>query len=226
MRKAHKEGYKQPRQIWDKIWGIEKDDPLRIENGKPVYNLSNDWIAMYPALMPTKQGTRVLDLGCGLGNNTLYFCERGYDVLAADFSAVALESIRSTIPQAKTMFLDLTKSFPIDDNSFDIIVADYSLHYFAEQKTQEIMSEIKRVLKKQGILLARVRAIDRASIGMKYVQIANNYYFTGKYNVRFFTAEEARKYFSVIGKTTINEKDVIRYGECIKTIEAVVICED
>ncbi len=41
----------------------------------------------------------------------------------------------------------MSKGLPFADNLTDIIISDLSLHYFTEQKTFEILEEIKRVLK-------------------------------------------------------------------------------
>lgn len=41
----------------------------------------------------------------------------------------------------------MSKGLPFADNLTNIIISDLSLHYFTEQKTFEILGEIKRVLK-------------------------------------------------------------------------------
>ena len=41
----------------------------------------------------------------------------------------------------------MSKGLPFADNLTNIIISDLSLHYFTEQKTFEILEEIKRVLK-------------------------------------------------------------------------------
>ena len=78
--------------------------------------------------------------------------------MATDLSEVALENV-AKIEGVTTQKLDLTEPFAFADESFDIVLADLCLHYFSEAMTEKIMLEIKRVLKKGGMLLARVNSI-------------------------------------------------------------------
>ena len=87
--------------------------------------------------------TSILDLGCGVGTDSIYLVGKGFDVLACDFSQAALEKINKSYSSIKTMLLDISKKLPFDNSSFDIIIADLSLHYFDEQTTKNIMKEIK-----------------------------------------------------------------------------------
>lgn len=101
-----------------------------------------------------KETKKILDLGCGIGADTLYLLERGYNVLSCDFSVEALKSIENNIPNSKTLYLDMMKKFPIADKKYSLIIADLSLHYFNNETTIHIMKEIKRILKDGGVLLA------------------------------------------------------------------------
>ena len=47
---------------------------------------------------------------------------------------------------------DMNKKFGFDDNSFDVIFANLSLHYFTDKVTKRIFREISRVIKSNGIL--------------------------------------------------------------------------
>lgn len=59
----------------------------------------------------------------------------------------------------------MTKGLPFDDNFTDIIISDLSMHYFTKQKTCEILKEMKRVLKPNGILLFRVNSVKDVNHG-------------------------------------------------------------
>ena len=56
---------------------------------KPTYD---DWLDKY-SLTLNKCKSPVLDLGCGLGNDTLYLVKKGFSVIACDYSNVALEQV-------------------------------------------------------------------------------------------------------------------------------------
>lgn len=175
-------------------------------SGTIVYDL---WLDKYQDIL--LKSNHILDLGCGLGANTLYLKERGYDVLSCDFSNEALANITNLIKNSKTMYLDMTKTFTLEDNSYDLIIADLSLQYFDSVTTKKIMSEIKRILMPKGILLARVATVDDYNYGALIgEEIEKNYYFEGIYAKRFFDEEDIKQYFSPIGKLTYQKTVMTR----------------
>ncbi|MBP3581273.1 MAG: class I SAM-dependent methyltransferase, partial [Clostridia bacterium] len=115
------------------------------------------WLDAYQDIIKSCK-TSALDLGCGAGSDSYYLTQKGLDVIACDYSPVALETAIKEAPKAKTMLVDVSKPLPFDDNSFDLVVADLSLHYFDTETTIKIMQEIKRILTKNGHLLARVNS--------------------------------------------------------------------
>lgn len=79
----------------------------------PVYDL---WLDEYKDILQKNKNHEILDLGCGIGADTLYLLERGYNVLSCDFSTEALKSVSNNIFNSKTLYLDMMKKFPIADN--------------------------------------------------------------------------------------------------------------
>ena len=174
----------------------------------PAYDL---WLDEYKDILEQNKKNTILDLGCGIGADTLYLLERGYDVLSCDFSNEALKSIRDNIPNSKTLYLDMMKDFPIEDNSYSLIIADLSLHYFDNATTIHIMNEIKRILKQDGTLLARVASVNDFNFGAGVGQeLKKNYYFEGDYTKRFFDLEDVNKYFGIIGGVETEETQMTR----------------
>ncbi len=177
----------------------------------PAYDL---WLDEYKDILEENKKNEILDLGCGIGADTLYLIERGYNVLSCDFSMEALKSIYKNIPNSKTLYLDMMKKFPIEDNTYSLIIADLSLHYFDNETTINIMSEIKRILKKDGILLSRVASVNDFNFGAGVgKQLEKNYYFEGAYTKRFFSPEDVDKYFGIIGSIEMEETSMIRNEE-------------
>ncbi|NES95878.1 MAG: class I SAM-dependent methyltransferase [Desertifilum sp. SIO1I2] len=97
------------------------------------------------------RGKRLLDLGCGAGENSVYFAQRGANCVATDYSPgmveVALELAESNGVAiegqvANAMALD----FP--DNSFDFVYASNLLHHISDPKIA--IREMHRVLKPGG----------------------------------------------------------------------------
>lgn len=190
-----------------KMW----DNWSKRRSSVPVYDL---WLDDYKDILEHNKYNEILDLGCGIGADTLYLIERGYNVLSCDFSTEALKSIQDNIPNSKTLYLDMMKKFPIEDNTYSLIIADLSLHYFDNETTIHIMREIKRILKSNGILLSRVASVNDFNFGAGLgEELEKNYYFEGDYTKRFFDYEDVNKYFGIIGSVETKETQMIRNEE-------------
>lgn len=195
--------------------------------GVPVYD---SWLDSYRTLFDQQKTEMILDLGCGLGANTVYLKERGYSVLACDFAQEALTNIKENIPDVKTMCFDMRQPFPFATSSFSIIIADLCLQYFDDATTRFILNEIKRVLKKDGVLLARVARTDDVNFGAcEGEELENHYYFEGDYTKRFFDEEDVKKYFSIVGKVEYKKTSMVRdedeYRKEKRLFEIKVICD-
>lgn len=187
-----------------KMW----DNWSKRRSSVPVYDL---WLDEYKEILESNKDNEILDLGCGIGADTLYLIERGYNVLSCDFSNEALKSIQDNIPNSKTLYLDMMKKFPIKDNTYSLIIADLSLHYFDNETTIHIMREIKRILKNNGILLSRVASVNDFNFGAGVgEELERNYYFEGDYTKRFFDFEDINKYFGIIGSVEAEETQMTR----------------
>ena len=174
----------------------------------------DNWLDDYNDILTENKDTEILDLGCGIGADTLYLIEREFNVLSCDFSNEALESIRENIPNSKTKYLNMLEAFPFADNSYSLIIAYLSLHYFDNDTTIHIMNEIKRVLKDNGVLLARVASVNDFNFGAGIgEQLEKNFYFEGDYTKRFFDQKDVNKYFSIIGEVESFETSMIRNEE-------------
>ena len=167
--------------------------------------------------------TKVLDLGCGIGYDSDYLTKKGLEIIACDFSDVALKRLKERVPNVETMLLDISEPLPFANDSFDLIVADLSLHYFDEKTTENIMGEIERILTPNGCLLARVNSIYDVNHGAgDGEKIEDNYYFVGGYNKRFFTIEDAERFFSIIGNVKAKEENMSKYNKPKMVIEVEV----
>ena len=87
-------------------------------------NSPSRWVSRWSNLL--KPGTKILDLACGRGRNSLFLASLGHNVLAVDRDATKLSDI-SERPEITTMCEDLESgSWPLDGWKFGgIIVTNY-----------------------------------------------------------------------------------------------------
>ena len=134
---------------------------------------------------------KAIDLGCGIGQDTKWLLERGFDVISCDISEVALNKMKEIIPNSKTMQIDVKEKLPFEDNSVGLINANLSIHYFDMKNTIKIFNEIYRVLQKKGLFIGRVNS-DKNEEYIKETtkEIEKNFYYDyGRY-FRLFNKEQ------------------------------------
>ena len=99
-------------------------------------------------------GAAVLDLGCGAGVPvTRWLADRGFAVTGVDFSARQLELARRYVLHADFVRADMTDlDFPPE--SFDAVVAFYSIIHVPRTEQPALLESIHRWLKPGGAFLA------------------------------------------------------------------------
>jgi predicted nicotinamide N-methyase len=80
-------------------------------------------LALAGALPPSLAGTRVLELGCGLGIPSLVAAARGADVLAIDWAEDAVELLRRNAARNSVALRAEVRDWRVFDGSFDVVLA-------------------------------------------------------------------------------------------------------
>jgi SAM-dependent methyltransferase len=174
----------------------------------------DSWLDKYSGELEHTRTTPVLDLGCGAGNNTLYLSERGFPIIACDFSEEALRCVRTIVPAVDTLLLDLTEPLPFPDESAQLAIADLSLHYFPWEQTKQIVSEIRRVLKPRGVLLCRVNSTKDVEYGAGQGELLEPGYFLWEgQRKRFFDGATLEELFQDWRVSRMEEQVLHRYGK-------------
>lgn len=102
-----------------------------------------------------KKEHQVLEIACGTGQLSLPMAEKAKSWLATDFSpnmlAKAQKRNQPPRPGLSFQMADATK-LPYEDEQFDVVVIANALHIMPDP--EKALSEIRRVLKKGGHLIA------------------------------------------------------------------------
>jgi ubiquinone/menaquinone biosynthesis C-methylase UbiE len=96
------------------------------------------------------KGKRLLDLGCGAGNELNYYKSLGTEVKGIDISEKMLGEARGRYPLLRdSLILADFNEIPFLDESFDVVTSRLALHYSMD--LEKVFREIFRVLAKGGV---------------------------------------------------------------------------
>jgi SAM-dependent methyltransferase len=159
---------------------------------------------------------KVLDLGCGAGNDAKYFAEQGFEVIATDFIPIVIEENEERykdIPNLKFEVLDTKGLSDFAHSDFDLIYARLSIQYFTDAETKSIFKAIQDKLKTGGLFAFLCKSINDPMYGQGELVEENMYSWDGQ--VRHFFSEEYAKEclandFKII---TLESGDEILYGK-------------
>ena len=136
---------------------------------------------------------KIVELGAGLGRDTIYFAKNSIHVEALDYSPSGIKIINQKINQnnfsnlVNTKILDVRKTLPFEDNSIDGFYS-HMLYCMAltTSDLENLNKEIHRILKPGGINIYTVRHTNDGDF-KKGVQIAEDMYENDGFIVHFFS---------------------------------------
>ncbi len=135
---------------WEQTYKEAPEEEIPWERGDPrpeLVELINN--------MKFTPGTKMLDLGCGLGTQTIYTASKGFDAYGIDFSPTAIAKAKKKAKEAgaKVNFtVGNVLSLPYQDNIFSFAF-DFGCLHHNTAKAEGYLDELKRVLKKRGLYL-------------------------------------------------------------------------
>jgi tellurite methyltransferase len=120
---------------------------LKASLEKPLHPI---WDHLEPYLKP---GQTALELGCGAGSGVLRLVERGLRVLAVDQEPEALEITKSRLPEGADVHLLKAQfqALEFEPNSFDVIVAGFSLFFLRSWEFGRVWKQLGTALKPGGV---------------------------------------------------------------------------
>lgn len=203
--------FQQLYQIKDEIEQIEKtyeiyNEDMRLNRSKAarVEFLTNvHFIEKH--LKPT---SKILDIGAGAGEYSLYFEDKGHEVCAIELAETNINAFRKKIKTNHSIELNQGNAVDLSwfaDESFDIVLLFGPLyHLHNEQDRQKCIAEAKRVCKKDGILFFAFISNDMVILNELYCNdkfLLGNEYDHNTFKAEdfpfvFFTVEQCRKMLS------------------------------
>lgn len=141
-------------------------------------------------LMPSLQGKKILDLGCGAGENAQYFMENGASyVLAIDISENMIQIARENNKYDNVIY----KVMPMEDilsigEKFDIVVSSLAIHYIED--LEKLLNDIHALLESGGYFIfsqehpiATGTILNSSCNGTDAITLdEKNYYLVSNYN--------------------------------------------
>jgi len=132
--------------IYDK--DLDVNDLKLLKKNLPFKSVRQDIIKKF--VSENKKEGILLSIGCGIGENEELFSNKGYFLVGTDISFNALNIARKYCLDC-VYFQSRAENLPLKSESIDIILSiDMIEHVFDDES---ILDEIKRVLKKDGILV-------------------------------------------------------------------------
>lgn len=100
------------------------------------------------------KGRKILEIGCGCGEASVYFAKQGAEVYATDLSPGMVELAQKVAAHHRCKIhgcVCAAEELPFEDNTFDVVYAANVLHHVDIDKA---LDEVVRVLKKNGVFVA------------------------------------------------------------------------
>ena len=166
-----------------------------------------------------KNISSIIELGAGLGRDTIFFAKNNIKVEALDYSETAVKSIKKKIKELNlTKFVsakvfDVRKKLPFKNNSIQGIFS-HMLYCMALKnlEVQNLNNEILRVLVKGGVNIYTVRNFEDGDY-KNGVHIEDETYQNDGFIINFFSKKKIEKLlvgFSNIKIDRFNEGDFPR----------------
>jgi len=153
----------------------------------PLKELMEDEIAFehlhrYHAAKELIKGKVVLDIACGEGYGADILSVNAEKVFGVDIDADTIEHAKNTYKKENIDFIKgSTDSIPLPDDSVDVVISYETIEHIDEESQKRFLNEIKRVLKKDGLLI--ISTPDK-------INYSDRYAHTNEFHLKEFKKEE------------------------------------
>ena len=180
----------QQSQYWENNF-LSKPEMFGLEPSKAVINTLKTF--------KEENIKKIVELGAGLGRDTIFFAKNSINVTALDYSPAAIKTINKKTLEHKlsnfisTKIFDVRKKLPFETNSIEACFS-HMLYCMALTTTElkYLNSEICRILKPGRINVYTVRHTGDGDY-KKGIHIGEDLYENNGFIVHFFSEEKVRK---------------------------------
>ena len=142
---------------------------------------------------------KIVELGAGLGRDTLFFAKNSINVMALDYSPVAIKTINKKALESKlsnfisAKIFDIREKLPFEDNSVEACFS-HMLYCMALSTAdlKNLNNEVLRILKPGGVNIYTVRHTGDGDY-KNGTHIKDDLYENNGFIVHFFSKEKVKK---------------------------------
>lgn len=172
---------------------------------------SDFWLPEFKKFQKLLPAGKIIDIGCGPGRDYALFHEAGYEYVDIDASPAILAEANKRNPHGTFQVMNM-QSLNFPAQSFDGFWAIASLLHIPKKDAVNVLKEITRIIKKEGIGLITVKE----GAGEK---IVDSGFFEG--DQRFFAFYQDHEFKNILGNAGFeilkSEKKVHTSKEAIVT---------
>ena len=155
--------------------------------------------------------TKIIELGAGLGRDTIFFAKNSIHVEALDYSSLAIKVINQKTKKnnlsnyISTKIFDIREKLPFEDNSVEACFS-HMLYCMAlaNNDLENLNHEIHRILKPKGINIYTVRHTNDGDF-KKGIHIGEDLYENDGFIVHFFSKDKVKSLLKGFENISIDE---------------------
>ncbi len=137
----------------DKIWEYHQ---LKVNESESVFSASNQRYEYLASKL--SRGSRVLNVGVGLGGMERLLIDKGCDVFCLDPTKGAIEKMRTTLHMGERAQTGYSEKMPFEDDQFDAVVMSEVMEHLDDDVLDRSLGEVVRVLRKGALFIGTVPA--------------------------------------------------------------------
>lgn len=161
------------------------------------YNYCDDFLNIMVAQLG--EGKKILDIGCGSGEDCKFFADKKINAIGIDFSEQLINEAKKRFPSGNFLVMDiLDMDFP--NSSFDGVLAKHSLLHLPKKQISQILTKINSMLKPGGLFLLTLKeGIGEKTVSEVRFGVKINRFFS------FYTNFEINKLLQGAGFEVVHE---------------------